>query len=265
MNSSLLELSRKLPPSLAERLISKFIMAHLDGTSIPVKTCDGFSIWCDPSDFIQKTIIQTGMWDYEVADAIRTHLKPGQTFCDIGANIGYFSMLAARMGANVIAFEPQPACAQAFRRNADLNRLNITLHEMALSSEPGQMNLYLEGDRNTGAASFRFRNGEVISVPVNRLDDVLTIKPHLIKIDIEGAEVLALRGAKQTLSGADRPKVICEVSEFSLRQLGSSKDELFDLMSSYGYQAQVISKVRRSNASTRAVYFQYDTLFTPSD
>ena len=256
-------LLRRLPPSLSERAISKFIMPRLNGTSIPVKTRDGFSIWCSPSDFIQNTIIRTGMWDYEVADAIRSHLRPGQTFCDIGANIGYFSMLAAQLGAHVIAFEPQPLCASAFRRNANLNNLNITLHEIALSNEPGQMNLYLEGDQNTGAASFRIRDGVAISVPVKRLDDILTVKPHLMKIDIEGAEVLALRGAKQTLSGAGRPFVICEVSECSLRQLGNSKEELFDLMTSYGYQADVISKVRRSNSSTNSVYFQYDALFTP--
>ncbi|HEX4636873.1 MAG TPA: FkbM family methyltransferase [Rhizomicrobium sp.] len=261
-----LEMAWALPHSIREPVISKFLLPRLAGRSLAVKTRDGFTLWCDPSDFIQNTVLRSGVWDHEVADAIRKHLKPGQLFCDIGANIGYFSMLAAHLGARVVAFEPQPSCAEAFRRNASINGFkNTILHQLALSIEEGEAILYLEGDQNTGAASLHTRSGETIAVKTRRLDDVLTEKPHLIKMDIEGAEVRALEGASRILTGPDRPPVICEVSEFSLRQLGNSKDQLFDLMGGHGYRAEIISRIRRSNAVTHAVYFQYDVLFQPID
>jgi FkbM family methyltransferase len=259
-----LELAWHLPGPIGSRVISKLIIPQLQGRLTSLRTRDGHKMWCDPADFIQRSIIETGMWDSEVAETIRAHLKPGQLFCDIGANIGYFTMLATHLGARVVAIEPQPRCIAALLNNAALNGFHqIDLHEVALDSQNGEMCLYLEGDQNTGAASFRRRSGEVITVRTHRLDDVLTEKPALLKIDVEGAEVRALRGAERILTGPDRPPVICEISEFSLRQLGNSKDELFDLMMSHGYKADVISKIRRSNATTHSVYFQYDVLFRP--
>jgi FkbM family methyltransferase len=262
--SAALKLAWCLPGPIGNRLVSKLVMPRINGAGVRVRTKDGFLMWCDPRDFIQRTVIETGRWDYEVADVIRAHLKPGQLFCDIGANIGYFSLLAAHLKARVVAFEPQPRCVQAIERNFSLNGFRPPdLHQIALSDQDGDMTLYLEGDGNSGAASMRVRNGETIAVRTRRLDDVLEEKPALIKIDVEGAEVRALSGASRILSGPDRPIVICEVSEFSLKQLGSSKDELFALMSSHGYRADVISKVRRSNAAADAIYWQYDAIFSP--
>ena len=262
--TAVLQLAWRLPSPVGNWLVSKLIMPRIQGRTIKVRTRDGFAMWCDPADFIQRTIIETGIWDHEVAAVIRNHLKPGDIFCDIGANVGYFSLLAAYIKAKVIAFEPQPLCARAISRNFALNGFSPpVLHEIALDSKEGDLKLYLEGDANTGAASFRTRSGETIKVTTHRLDDVLTEKPALIKIDVEGAEVRALSGASRILSGPDRPIVICEVSEFSLKHLGSSKDELFALMGSHGYRADIISKVRRSNATKDSIYFQYDVVFTP--
>lgn len=264
--TAVLQLAWRMPSFIGSRIVSKLVMPRIDSAGMKVRTQDGFLMWCDPKDFIQRTVIETGRWDYEVADAIRAHLKPGQLFCDIGANIGYFSLLAAHLKAKVVTFEPQPRCAQAIDRNFSLNGFpRPELHQVALSDADAEMTLYLEGDGNTGAASMRIRDGATITVRTRRLDDVLTEKPAIIKIDVEGAEVRALSGASRILSGPDRPIVICEVSEFSLKQLRSSKDELFALMASHGYKADIISKVRRSNATTNAIYFQYDVLFRPVD
>jgi FkbM family methyltransferase len=259
-----LQLAWRLPSFIGRRLVSKLVMPRIAATGMKVRTQDGFLMWCDPKDFIQRTVIETGRWDYEVADAIRAHLKPGQLFCDMGANIGYFSLLAAHMKAKVVCFEPQPRCARAIEQNFSLNGFRMpALHQMALSDQDGELTLYLEGDGNTGAASLRVRDGQTITVPTRRLDDVLDEQPAVIKIDVEGAEVRALSGASRILTGPNRPIVICEVSEFSLKQLGSSKDELFALMTSHGYKADMVSQARRSNATKDSIYFQYDAIFTP--
>jgi hypothetical protein len=84
----------------------------------------------------------------------------------------------------------------------------------------------------------------------------------MVKLDVEGAEVIALKGMQDLLSRPDGPSVVCEISEWSLAQLGYSKDAIFSIMSRCGYEAEIISPVRRSVYSPESVYFQFDVLFT---
>jgi hypothetical protein len=72
---------------MGQRIVSKLVMPRIQGREIQVRTRDGFSMWCNPADFLQRAVIETGIWDHEVADVIRKYLKAGQLFCDIGANI----------------------------------------------------------------------------------------------------------------------------------------------------------------------------------
>lgn len=126
--------------------------------------------------------------------------------------------------------------------------------------------LFIPSSKNNGAASLKPGGQGGFTVPLTRLDDALDRLEiqhvDLLKIDIEGAEVQALRGAEKLLSGPDAPPVVCEVSEYGLTQMGSSKDELYDLMQGHGYTPTTISPVRRSNVSTDKAFYQYDALFT---
>jgi hypothetical protein len=98
-----------------------------------------------------------------------------------------------------------------------------------------------------------------ITIPLVRMDDVVKQKVDLLKIDVEGAEVAALRGAENVLSNCSA--VICEVSEYSLRAMGSSHYELYELMARHNFMPEVISPVGRSNLVKDQVFFQYDVLF----
>ena len=86
-------------------------------------------------------------------------------------------------------------------------------------------------------------------------------KPALVKIDVEGAECLVLKGMTNLL--AQRPAMIIEVSELSLTQMGSSKDELFGIMEKAGYHASLLSQPRKSIYSGASIFLQYDVLFEP--
>lgn len=252
---------RYFPIQAGKWRLHRFLHLHIGKRKAVVKANDGFCMHCDTTDFIQRTIYMTGTWDEQVARVVRT-LRPGDLFVDCGANVGFFSLLAASRGARVIAFEPNPACHAALLANAKLNGFQIDVRKLALSSETGKAVLHVESAGNVGAATLRHTAGDAMEVDMDTLDNQLVGQagpPALMKIDVEGAEIRLLEGAQRTL--AEVPRIVMEVSEFSLTQFGGSKDRLYDIMNKQGYCAHTISEIRRSNSTTTAVYFQYDVLF----
>lgn len=146
--------------------------------------------------------------------------EPGVVFFDVGANFGYYSMLATRNGAQVIAFEPDPALAENLLLHTKLNGLQdrIQLQRIAVFSRAGEVYLDPAGE-NTAHGSAHVRtsaapeNGTVC-VPCTTLDDFIRSHPApgLLKIDVEGAESEVLKGAEETFESA-RPLVLCEVHD----------------------------------------------------
>jgi len=236
------------------------------------KTWDGIHMELDTSDFIQRTIFLTGLWDSNVRSVIVDLLQDGDVFVDAGANVGYFTLLAAKLvgsSGRVFSFEPNPATLELMRRNIEINSYdNIKVYEAGLSDRDNTGVLFLDNEGNSGAASQRQNYG--VKVPINlvTLDSILEENSvgqvRLVKIDVEGSEIQVLRGAERLLSSLNAPNVLCEVSELSLIKMGGGKDELFSLMRGHGYQAKIISPIRRSNLSSESVYFQYDVLFSKS-
>jgi FkbM family methyltransferase len=228
-----------------------------------IQTVDRFKMRLDTSDFIQRSIFLTGRWDEDVARIIRTTLKADDVFIDVGANVGYFSLLAARLCKRVISFEPNQNCLEQLVANVGLNDYrNIDIRNVGLAEERRSATFYIRDARNMGGGSLRQGGNKTFSIELNTLDEEIgELVPRLIKMDIEGAELLALKGAKRLLSVTNAPDVICEISEFSLRQLGTSKEELFATMNEYGYRYRIISAIRKSSLTDTTPFFQYDVLF----
>lgn len=262
----LLMYMRRFPLEAGKWRLSHWLNKQTRNIQATVRTSDGFLMQLHTQDFIQHTIFVTGRWDDDVGQVIRSTLKVGDVFVDIGANVGYFSLLASQLGSKVISFEPNPKCLAQLKINIELNnRKNIDVRPVGLADKPGIAEFHVNDASNIGGGSLRDSLGEKFSVQLDTLDAQLLDQPvRLIKIDIEGAEVLALKGASATLSRSDAPDVICEVSENILRHLNSSKEELFKLMLSYGYKNRIISPIRKSNLSEDIPFFQYDVLFYKS-
>lgn len=257
--------TRHFPYYAGKSWAQRYLHKHLTGSEVRT-TKDGFLLELDNHDFLQRSINITGEWDREIAQLIRQRMGPGKMFLDVGANIGYFSLLAAHFQAEVIAVEPNPVCVEKLNANIARNKAIIELHQMAIGQSPSEAWLHTDRDDNLGGGSVSpvHSAGNAIKVPVDTLDHIVKgRKIDLIKMDIEGAEVQALLGARQTL--ADCKAVVCEVSEYSLTLFGNSKDQLFDIMNSHGFEHRVLSPIRKSNASQRAAYFQYDVLFEKAD
>jgi FkbM family methyltransferase len=209
----------------------------------------GVTMQLDPLDFVDRILIAHGAWEETEWKWIEQALKPGDTFVDVGAHHGAYSLRAAlRVGASglVLAVEPVPSTGERLKRNIALNQLrNIRVAEVACGEVPGTMTMYVAGRRNTGMSSLSRQTaqyagsvGSVIKVSVETLDKLAGglggVRISAVKIDTEGAETFVLRGASETLR-RHRPVVLVETIPSQLISMGSSLEELEALLVSYGY------------------------------
>jgi FkbM family methyltransferase len=179
-----------------------------------------------------------------IQDVFAEHVPSGGVVWDIGANIGFYSLIAARLvgDGQVVAFEPLPANLAAITKNAALNGItNVTCSGVALGDSEGTADLQIHS-RQTWAkldtsADTAFQQElqatGSIRVEVSTIDAQLRQHPvpGLVKIDIEGAEVAALRGASRLLA-EHRPTIICE--------LHGTNEAVCDLLESHGYALSTI-------------------------
>ena len=157
-------------------------------------------------DLSKEKAYWLGHYERPLQDFLRENVRPGDVVYDVGAHVGFFSVCAASLGARVVAIEPDPVNAARLRRNAELNRLDIAVVEAAAWHESGRVTL-VPGD---SAKEFHVVPGE--GVESVALDDLALRHgpPTLVKLDVEGAEVHALDGARRLLSES-KPIVVCEL------------------------------------------------------
>jgi FkbM family methyltransferase len=149
----------------------------------------------------------TGQYEFAAKDALVRLLEPGDYFYDVGANAGFFSLVAAhRVGpfGQVVAFEPFPSNADVLREQFALNQLaNCRVVEAALADQPGKMTLCFRKNNFTTPHLGNARIGEsTTEVEVTTLDDCIAElgEPRVIKMDVEGAEYSALEGATRLVA-----------------------------------------------------------------
>ena len=193
---------------------------------------------------------------HEIATALflRAAVSAGDTFIDVGANLGLVTLHAASLvGAKgrVHAFEPNPKLANRLRKIIALNKLsNVTLHAAGLSDRAGERTLsIIHNHPGQGTLSDIEHSSSVTEqyrVPICVADEVLLgdlSGTVMVKIDVEGYEVHVLRGMHRTLERL-RPVFLTEVSADYLKRAGSSVAQLFTLMHSFGYVGYRVTTIR---------------------
>jgi len=196
--------------------------------------------------------------------------RANDTFVDVGANLGFYSLIAKLHGMNAVAIEPEPAHAAFLKRNEQVfgRVLNV-----ALSDQRGSLPLYSHR-LNPGASSLveapGFEKSED-SVTVTTFSDAAaggelgpSDRIRLIKIDVEGHEVQAVRGLDAFLSGGYRPAIWCEVRGAASQRAPNSYLEVSRFLEDRGYVAATADGVRMvpSTESALAKNFIFDLLFT---
>lgn len=199
------------------------------------------SFYCEGSVEAFRTIRYGG--EETALAAVLFLLNDRDTVWDVGASIGLFSIYAAGKAQKVVSFEPDPHIYKRFNENVGLNKLEnkITTYPFAIGAEVGKMALNSDGiDGFSPSLSNISRHSKTVEVEVKTMDSMIADgaeAPTVIKIDIEGAEILALQGAKKLLQCTNRPRLLfIEVHPEFLPAFESSVDQVHELLEAYNYK-----------------------------
>lgn len=209
--------------AVAERFVRARYQTVLSSKTVAVGF-DGTPLYVDSSDRnlgVSFDLTMIGILEPEVSVAFLQTLRPGMTVIDVGANLGWYTMLAAtRVGPSglVVAVEPEARNFSLLSDTVRLNRLsNVRLVRACLDAERGERMLYISNE-NAGGHSITHRppGSDVQRVPSETLDNLVSKlglgKVDLIKIDAESAEPLIVAGGKSILFGHQSPLAIMEFS-----------------------------------------------------
>jgi len=196
-------------------------------------------------------------------------IKDGYTVIDIGANIGYFSLLAAKLVGNrgkVYAFEPEPRNYEAMLKNIGLNGYDNTVAvQKAVSNTAGMVKLYL-ANTDVGAHTLRElhnhpafkkkQHGEFIEVESVTLDEFFKDKEHridVIKMDCEGSEAAVISGADRLLRENKGLKMFIEFYPAAIREMGYSPEELVSkLLKEYGFSITALDELKLQTPTNKS-------------
>lgn len=194
----------------------------------------------EEDQFVSRRLREEGIWEpYETALLLQS-LSPGDVFVDVGANIGYFSLLAAVVvghSGSVFAFEPDEANVDLMRKSAALNGLSglIEVVPAALSDHSGDGRLYLSDD-NLGDHQVYASDSGRSSQPITLLNGTDYLAPRLerldlLKVDTQGAEYHVMAGLMPLLLEMEcNPRLLIELTPYSLVGAGASGRALIELL-----------------------------------
>lgn len=201
-----------------------------------------------PGDWIGDSIAMTGVYDLRLSRFVRRFARRGGLMVDVGANVGYFSLLwaTAREGNRVIAFEPSPAAAPYIDQNVATNNLTsrIDVRHAAVGNENGelQFDTCIEWGQLGWGHKATAESKSVVTVPAVRLDDALADEPEIafLKIDIEGLDELAILGAEKLLRAKRIAYLQWEENLDCMKSHGFTPGLAVELVRTCGYQATKI-------------------------
>jgi FkbM family methyltransferase len=209
----------------------------------------------DPYDYVSRHLLLDGSWEKENWDRIETNLPTDGVFVDVGAHIGYYSLKAAhKVGSNgrVIAVEPNPETLKKLRANLDASKALkiVQVAPFACSDKEADLEFFAAPRSNTGESSLARNNAtqegndvKTYQVHARPLDDILeeagVKRVDTIKIDVEGADFMVLKGAERTINRF-HPVIYVETIDRHLKEMGSSVAELKSWVLAHGYKANAL-------------------------
>lgn len=229
--------------------MSSAVPLSIPGASRPLR----LRVHAGGDQYISRRLREEGIWEpYETA-LLLASLRPGDVCVDVGANIGYFSVIAAHAvgpAGAVFAFEPGEANFALLRDNLALNACRDTVRavQAALALEAGEGSLFLSED-NAG-------DHQVFAADAGRRQQAITLlngsdylcgrlaRMDLLKVDVQGAEYAVMAGLLPLLRELPRvPRIILELTPLSLRQAGSSGRQLVELLASLQQPLHIIDHI----------------------
>ncbi len=208
---------------------------------------EGVSIALDSADIsVSEPMIRDRTYEPHITNVLRQLLRPGMTFVDIGANVGYYSLLGASFvgpGGRVIGIEPNSENCRLILRSLELNQCsNVAILPVALAEETGWSYFvnHLGSNGSLSESPAGPLNGWGQIVPTLRGDSFLRGPIHVMKMDVEGAEARVVAGLASVIEEC-QPAIVTEVSDEMLARVsGSSLAEFLGWFTDRGYGCAVI-------------------------
>ena len=222
--------------------------APLPADAVELDTTIG-TLWFDSADeHLTPWIRSQGVWEADVMKLLARFLRPGSLFVDVGANVGFHAVLGAQLGAHVVAVEPVPWTLELLRANVWRHGADVEVVAAAASDGLGPVRLQLDAAHRSGAQI----GGAGIEVRAATLDELVPRgEVDVLKIDVEGAEPLVLRGASAILA---RSPVLAAVVEFRNEQHigGESPEAVLTFYESLGFELCLLRRNGDLEPSTRS-------------
>jgi FkbM family methyltransferase len=254
VHSSLARLARVAPRvrgvGRIGRALSRRWTEHLDVTSVEMR--DGARLLLDPRSRTEVGPFWTGDYEVEVLKFLRACLPGEGVALDVGANVGLVAvslgMHAKKSQGRVIAFEPVPPNFNRLTENIAINGLteHVQAHQVALGEAAGEVEITMERTDGASTGNAVFTEGlngdKSYRVKVARLDDLeLNLaRLDLVKADIEGTEIMFMRGAAATLSRF-RPIIFGEFNQYWMTRFGHSSADIAEFVRTNGYRVFTLS------------------------
>ena len=208
------------------------------------RTRNGGRFYVKPNDFVENRLCFFGVWEPAVTRLFEHILKAGDVVVDVGANIGYYSILAEKLvgeSGTVFAIEPSESIRQRLKRNLELNAskgIRVVPYGAWHQSDAADLH-FIEGNRGSSTLSDADPSEKSERIALRTLDSLIPTELHqrvtLMKIDVEGAEEFALLGAESILRSASNLTVLCEVDPGRMASLKGSAQRLIELMQERGF------------------------------
>lgn len=215
--------------------LGRDVLKGLYGRSLSIE-CDGLRLFGDIESRGDLLALKRGIYEPYTMSLFKARVKRGMTVLDLGAQIGYFSLLAARQvspGGRVLAFEPDPRNYATLLRNIRVNHFEsiVQAFPKAVSERSGSATFHIA--RSSRSSSLFHRKDRerdaVCLVDTVTVDAVVRqARVDVIKLDVEGAEPLVLEGASDTVRRNPQLTLFVEVNSAALRSAGISPEQFLD-------------------------------------
>lgn len=199
------------------------------------------------------SIPYSGTFESKETDFLRKFIKPGQICIDVGANFGWYTILFSKLvgeTGSVHAFEPIPHTFEILERNVQLNKcLNVVINNVALDESKGQKDLFLPDIGVSGSFQLHKydKDYQIIRSRTRTLDDYVEENGinciDFIKADIEGAELLLLKGGRKTII-KNNPVLLLEIQNDSTKLFGYKPSDIFSYLDDLNYVPYTVSEKR---------------------
>lgn len=205
-------------------------------------------LYCDTADAAVTPGLRSGVYEPHLTRVFERYCRPGMTVVDVGANLGYYSLLASTLvgtSGRVVALEPNSENCRLLLSSLRLNRsTNVELLPVAADVATGWAYYSTHVGSNGGLIdSDELLTHPGVVVPTFRLDDLVSDRVDFLKMDVEGAEGRVVRGATRLIE-RDRPVVTTELKDEMLTRVSNmSVREYLGYFESIGYRPILLDKV----------------------